>query len=206
MRNQWYGDKRDYMKWTSLLTLANRERIGRIFQVAMQTDPGPQPVAIHSSAQPLVNQQYFAQRVAGFFHGHNDLGRIAGLDVQRGIVIEVYLRRFEHRTRGAHFVGVLERIRAPGPGTLWFFDPDTGIEPDSGATVKHVKQEELQQAFEEIPSGHLLACYQHRWFDNDWHNIARNRFGRALGVDAGLVEIFTSDDANDVIILAAQKP
>ena len=35
MRDQWYGDKRDMVKWAALLHLAQRERLSAILQVAL---------------------------------------------------------------------------------------------------------------------------------------------------------------------------
>ncbi len=56
-----------------------------------------------------------------------------------------------------------------------------------------------------MPAGHWIACYQHRWFDDDWHTKARERFSRALDIPDERVEIFASQDPEDVIILAATR-
>ena len=205
MRSQWYGDKRDYLKWTALLFLADRENVRHIFQVAMRTDPEPQPLLIHSNAGPLVNQQNFADEVAAYFHCHNDLDAIRHLGEQLNINIEVYGEPFEHHTRRAYFNDVLRQMRDQRPATLWFFDPDTGIAPGNRPNKTHVRPQELGMAWNAIPEGHFLACYQHARRDRDWHAIARNNFTQALGINNNQVEIFASNDARDVILLAARK-
>ena len=168
MRNEWYGDKRDFLKWPSLLHLAQREGIGRIFQVAMCTDTGPAYPEITTLDGAIVQCQTVAAQVADHFHRHNDLNGIAALGEHLGIDIEVWPDQFTHATRGRYFARVLAEIQASETRTVWFFDPDTGIEPPNGATKKHVKLQELRGAFDKIQSGDYLACYQHSRRELDW--------------------------------------
>ena len=205
MRSQWYGDKRDHLKWTALLFLADRENVRHIFHIAMRTDPQPQPFHIHSDAGPLVNQEIFADQVAAYFHHHNDLNAIQHLGAQLNIHIDLYDAPFAHHTRQAYFDDVVQQMHGPRPATLWFFDPDTGIAPGNRPNQTHVRPQELQMAWNAIPEGHFLACYQHARHEMNWHAIARNNFRQALGINNNQVEIFASNDVRDVIVLAARK-
>ena len=90
MRNEWYGDKRDFLKWPSLLHLAQREGIKRIFQVAMCTDAGPAYPEIATLDGEIVQCRAMTAQVSDHFHHHNDLRGIAALGEHLGIDIEVW--------------------------------------------------------------------------------------------------------------------
>ena len=206
MRNEWFSDKRDHLKWSSLLLLGQREGINRVVQVAMWSDQRPLDFRIHSTKGPLDGYQDVAAHVAGFFHRHNDLSSIKALGAPLGVTIEVCLGPFAHATRAEYFTEIAERIRTSDVPTIWFFDPNTGIEPAGGPSVRHVREKELRQAFDKLPRGDFLVVYQHSWHVTDWQECARKRFSLACNVPDNQVEVFTSPDAKDVIILAVQKP
>ena len=157
MRNEWFGDKRDHLKWTSLLLLARREEIAHIVQVAVWTDPLPLNVAMLTVENLTDAGPNVAILVADFFHQHNHLANIRPLGRQLGITIDVMLQPFDHATRAAYFAQVVERIRESEERTIWFFDPDTGIEPATRPSDKHVLEQELAQAFDAMPPGDFLA-------------------------------------------------
>ncbi len=208
MRNEWYGDKRDFLKWPSLLHLVQREGIRRIFQIAMCTDAGPTYPEITTLDGQIVQCQAVTTLVADHFHHHNDLRGITALGGHLGINIVVWSYPFTHATRGRYFARVLAEIQASETRTartVWFFDPDTGIEPSSGANKKHVKLQELQDAFEAMQPGDCLVCYQHAKREINWRSQIRERLSKKLGIAQARVEVFTSDYASDVIILAVEK-
>ena len=205
MRNEWYGDKRDFLKWPSLLHLAQRKGKKRIFQVAMCTDTQPPCPTVKTLNRQPVECQDITRRVADHFHCRNDLHGIKAVGEPLGIEIEVWVEQFTHATRCRYFKKVLSEIGASATPTVWFFDPDTGIEPESGASRKHVRLQELSDAFKKLPPGDWLACYQHAPRKQDWRTKARTRFSKKLGRQASKVEVFTSNYAKDAIILAVEK-
>ena len=208
MRNEWYGDKRDFLKWPSLLHIAQREGIGRIIQIAMSTDTGlVTPEITTLDREKIVQCQAVAKQAAKHFHHHNNLNGIVSLGEHFNINIEVWLEKFTHATRGAYFAEVLKAIKPSKTRTIWFFDPDTGIEPQkSRPNKKHVRLQELLDAFKAMRSGDYLACYQHAWREDNWQTLARNRLAARLDIAENRVEVFASDYASDVIILAVEKP
>ena len=205
MRNEWYGDKRDFLKWPSLLYLAQRKYKKRIFQVAMCTDTQPPYPAVKTLNGQPVECQDITRRVADHFRCRNDLHGIKAVGEPFGIEIEVWVEQFTHATRGEYFAHVLREIGTPAIPTVWFFDPDTGIEPESGASGKHVRLQELSDAFGKLSPGDWLACYQHAPRKQDWRTQARTRLSQQLGRHESKVEVFTSDYAKDAIILAVEK-
>ena len=206
MRNEWYGDKRDLVKWQSLLYIARREGIKRVCQIAMCTDGQPKTLAIRALDGALVGDPDVRKQVNDHFRLYNNLELIRCLGRRFGIDIHVRLDPFAHATRHRYFIDVLKEIRTSTLQTVWFFDPDTGIEPEgSPPNEKHVKLSELADAFRPLPTGDYLACYQHSWRALGWQNNARARLAKRLGKCQNELEVFTSDDASDVIILAVKK-
>ena len=206
VRNEWYGDKRDFLKWPSVLHLAQREGIRRIVQIAMYTDPGPADPGITTLDGDIVQCQAVAAQVAGHFHRHNNLNGIAALGQHLGIDIEVWLEPFTHATRAGYFANVLNEIQGSTTRTIWFFDPDTGIETPTQDDARHVRLQELADAFEAMQPGDWLVCYQHARRERGWRALARTLLANQLGVDEDDVEVFMSNYANDVIVLAVEKP
>ena len=156
------------------------------------------------NGQP-VECQDITRHVADHFHCRNDLHGIKAVGEPFGIEIEVWVEQFTHATRGAYFDRVLSKIGSPATPTVWFFDPDTGIEPESGASGKHVRLQELSDAFKKLPPGDWLVCYQHGKREQDWRTQARTRLSKQLGRHESKVEVFTSDYPKDAIILAVEK-
>ena len=64
MRNEWYGDSRDFVKWQSLLDLGRREGIIRIWQVAMCTDTDAKSVELMDFDGNMVGSADVNQQVA----------------------------------------------------------------------------------------------------------------------------------------------
>ena len=206
MRNEWYGDKRDFLKWPALLYLARRQKIGRIFQVAMCTDAVPTHPKIKTLNGQMVECQDISRHVADHYHRHNDLNGIRAVGKHFGIDIEVWLEQFTHATRVEYFQEVLKEIRKSTARTVWFFDPDTGIEPPkSEADKTHMRLQELSNTFALLRPRDYLACYQHAWWKQDWRTQARTRLSEHMSVDENEVEVFTSDYSKDVIILAVER-
>src|SRR5215467_12618572 len=115
MRDKWYADNRDLIKWGVLLTLAERHAAMHILQVLyyrptewpmLEVDgehvPIPEPVIQHFRCVSLASS------------------------LKASIPIEVVSEPFESRERYCSMV--LERIRSRTtvPGIV-FLDPDTGL-------------------------------------------------------------------------------
>ena len=205
MRNEKFGDKKDRMKWIKLLELAQCAGICRIVQVTMWTNPNPPPKKPNDVAS-IVDR---------FFYGHNDLGKVKDIGKPLGIAIEVWHPPFTGRKRSEYFGDLIKRSigKNDAPRTVWFFDPDTGIEAPKTCDERHVKKCELRRVFCALPQGDFLAVFQYRWWpkcERCWHDIAQDRLRRACGFpedEKGRVQVLKLPDVTrEAIILAVQKP
>jgi hypothetical protein len=195
MRDQWYGDNRDVVKWGVLVHLAKREAVSTILHVAMYR-PGPPPA-------PLATAHGKVDPPAEVLRHFRDLDDIQRLAVATGLAIEVVKEVFTDRL--AYFGRVCERVtgRRGGP-MLVLLDPDIGLAPDTYGP-EHVTSTEVAAVFEVLRPGDLLVCYQHARKQKDWRGRARRAFANAPGLPSFEVEVLHSELAPDVLLLAAKK-
>ena len=195
MRDQWYGDNRDLVKWSVLVHLARREAVPAILHVAMcRPDPAPAPLA---TAHGKVDSP---REVFRHFRDLDDIQRLA---VATGLAIEVVTEPFTDRS--AYFGKVCERVGAPRDGAmLVLLDPDVGLAPEIHGP-EHVTSTEVAAVFAALRPGDLLVCYQHARKQKDWRGRARRAFANAPGLPSFEVEVLQSEAARDVLLLAVKK-
>lgn len=195
MRDQWYGDNRDLVKWSALVYLARREAVSAILHVAMYR-PGSAPA-------PLATAHGKVDPPAEVFRHFRDLDDIQRLGVATGLAIEVVKEPFTDRI--AYFGRVCERVRAPRGGSLLvLLDPDVGLAPEIHGP-EHVTSTEVAAVFAALRPGDLLVCYQHARRQKDWRGRARRAFANAPGLPSFEVEVLQSEVARDVLLLAVKK-
>jgi hypothetical protein len=195
MRNQWYADNRDLVKWSVLVRLAERYAAQHILQVLYyrptdwaQLDLDGQQVALPESVV-----RHFRQASA-----------VSTIDAPAPI--EVVTDTFADR--GEYHRIVLDRIRSRirSPGIV-FLDPDTGLEPRA-PSLEHVLNSELTELWKELQAGDLLVFYQHQTNRNGqpWVGPKREQFELALGIPAGAAKVAWAEKiARDVAFFYAQK-
>ena len=195
MRDHWYGDNRDLVKWGALVHLARREAVGLILHVAMYR-PGP-------AALPLTTARGKVDPPAEVFRHFRDLDDIQRLAGVTGLAIEVLKAPFTDRV--AYFERVRARVRAPRGGPiLVLLDPDVGLVPEMPGP-EHVTSAEVAAVFEALRAGDVLVCYQHARKQKDWRGRARRAFANAPGMPSFEVEVLASELARDVLLLAVTK-
>ena len=206
MRDQWYGDNRDVVKWSTLVHLASRETIRHILQIAMfrPDDDRPQLGTFKAGrVVPVKPVKPLPEEVVHHFSrdlGLNDIQRLAK---STNICIDVINKPFTDRKE--YFDGVCERIKRYEVPVVAFLDPDTGL-AQKHSKPEHVTESDLVSVFEPLRSGGILVSYQHSWRGEGWEELSRQKFARWIGVSESEVEIFKSELASDAILLAVKKP
>jgi len=159
MRERWFADDRDLVKWSSLLHVARRHALSRILQVAyVRRDE--MPVVAISGEEIAVDPAVWS-----FFR---DLSRVSELGTTAGIPIDVIDEPFDPRQRAGYASTVVGAIRGARPDPLLLFlDPDTGLQPARPGGV-HVSHDEVRQYWKELQPGDILGLYQHARHDTTW--------------------------------------
>jgi len=201
MKDQWYGDNRDLVKWTVLLELATKYKVTNVLQVLYYSPTNWGQIEIEGEQVPIP---------AELLKHFRDVNSICNLD--RKLKIETFKEPFTNdATARKNYLETLIRTvrdRDVGPSIV-FLDPDTGLEPNGGQfNSTHVTGDEVQEIWKALREGDLLVFYQHQ--DNragrEWIERKRTQFANAIKIDIALVKkAHAPRIANDVAFYFIQK-
>ena len=202
MRDRWYADNRDLVKWASLVHLAQKNRVGTILQVAFY-----RPDRNEWKLQTPVGRVPFPQPVHAHFRR---LEQIEGLAKAAGLQIEVFREALEVNgtlsARERYIRAVVSKLQIfKDRQLILFLDPDTGIAPKR-FDWRHVLPAELRLLHDCLKPRDWLVLYQHRYRQQDWLMRSRKKFATSVNVSTGRVQTFSCPElANDVAFFAARK-
>lgn len=206
MRDRWYGDKRDVVKWSGLVHLARVHQVKRILQVAFyRQDEWSMRLTIRKSEVVLPNE------VVRHFRDIEDISRLGKVT---GLSIQVFKNEFQSNPpsarrpfRNLYFKEVIPKIDTVAERPLLvFLDPDTGIEPPKRVTYKHVTARNAKDIFQALKPKDILVLYQHAWRDRNWRSKALKAYANAIGLEREDVYSIMCDGlASDVALLVAER-
>jgi len=163
MKNQYFGDKRDYFKYGLLEALATGvEDIQQLTCIWMLTPP----VANNDGKKVFVPHPEF-DRLTSFFQAcqAKAIADVAEMKVYfRGQPYRFFsygdsaARYLTSPSRSDYFRGI---PAAALDDSIVFFDPDNGLEPARGATTAHLRYEELADVFNRMNGASIGVIYQH---------------------------------------------
>jgi hypothetical protein len=198
MRDKWYGDKADVVKWGVLLKLAERYGAKHILQVLYYRKTRWPKIQL--DGQPVE----LPEAVVWHFR---EAKRIVEIDAGKGVKVKVWPEDFEDREeyhqQVAKWLRNGKRKRTP---RIVLLDPDTGLQPRR-ATLSHVRNDEIRRVWEELKNGDVLAVFQHRPGRNGrpWIEAKRKQFQRAIGPHGGVKVGRVEDIAPNAALFYAQK-
>ena len=206
MRDWWYGDKRDLVKWGTLVAVAREHSIGTVLQVAFyRPDRSGYHLSRGGRLEPLPPE---------VIRHFRDLNLVQSLAEMACLNVEIFNDNFQWSSsfktkedfRRAYFREVTKRICLHPEPILVFLDPDTGIAPAS-YDYKHVTPAEIRSTYDGMRQGDILVFYQHaRRGDGSWQNTTHYEFSKAVGMRSDQVEIVTCDKiAKDVAFFVVPK-
>ena len=195
MRDTWYADKRDLIKWGVLLCLAERFDAQRIVQVAYY-----RPTKFGSL---IIDHQECDLPAEAIAHFRN----LRAIDhLKSKVHITLFDRPFEDRAM--YCQSVLATLPAfVHERCIVFLDPDTGLESKNPSHA-HVLGAEARAIWSAMKPNDVFAFYQHRTnrSKTPWVEPKRTQLADALDVEASMLKIANGPDiADDVVIFFAQK-
>ena len=195
MRDQWYGDSRDLVKWSVLIRLAEKYRASVILQIAYLRRSKYGPVIIDGEEMPIPST------VLRHFRSINNIERIDG-----PVPVKVFGQPFTERV--AYLAQLRKFIAKHSPERkVVFLDPDTGLE-SGRPSLNHVLDAEVRSIWQGLPAGDVLVFYQHQPNRNGqpWIEPKKAQFAQGIGVENENVRIaFAKSVARDVAFFFAQK-
>lgn len=201
MKNQYFGDVRDYLKY-SLLKAFSRELSIAVCWLLTPDDSGPDGC----ETRYLCDRDRWRGYDPGVFDFlHKQVIqrqiRCVCLLEQSGL-LGANTRYFSECVPdvGPQRCEFFEKFMACADGAdLVFFDPDTGIEPRVAKGSEYVHWHELDRAFRQ---GHSLLVYQH--FGRESHEPFVKRLAKELGRLRNASKVFAFYDSAVVFFLVAQ--
>ena len=195
MRDEWYGDNRDLVKWGALLWLADTYEAQRVLHLAYYRPSSFGQLEINGKDLDI------PEEVVAHFR---DLRTITNLSLK--IKVTVFDPLFEERR--SYQAKILEWLpRFGAERCIVFFDPDTGLQPQtSRPNSVHVLETEAKGVWEAMKRNDVLALYQHRFRDGSWKEIKKRQLAEALELPRDAVKVAIGPTiASDVAILYARK-
>jgi hypothetical protein len=199
MRDKWYADKRDLVKWGGIMHLLNDKNLGikKVIQIAYYRKDNWPPLNFNGDDIPI------PEKVLNFFR---DITLIKNLDKR----IEVFNQEFDHKDRQKYTDDLCKTLKGIQERKIVFLDPDTGLEPKK-CKVENVKHSEVKQIFDSLKPGDFLVFYQHKFFpknDNGktWDEIRHSELAEACEISKGKIRTWKANKiANDVIFFFTEK-
>ena len=196
MKDIWYGDNRDLIKWSVLLHLAREYNAKKILQIAYYRKSNFKSFEIdgvnHSMPEEIINH----------------FRRITNIETLK---LEVPVHVFDTvlDDRKVYLPESLKFIkRFQNSNTVVFLDPDTGLEPKRHG-LQHVLELEAKTIYDNLMRGDVFVFYQHQTNRNGrpWIEPKRKQLARALNIDLNNLKIaYGQFVAHDVAFYYCTKP
>lgn len=189
MRERWYGDERDILKWSEVVRVARRAGVQRIVYVPFLPSPQEDPLG-----------ERIVPEVWSHFRSIKNLNR---LGPKVSLRLDVVAAVFDSNQRQVYISAICGSLRQAKAGRLVLLDPDTGIEPKE-ANETHVKLSEIKDIWASLRPGDWLAIYQHARRDRSWREEVKNELEEALGVT--MESVYNREVAHDAALFFGEKP
>ena len=157
MKDIWYGDNRDIVKWGGIVHLCSKTGINFVLQIAYYRS---QQWLEMSFDNDHVN---IPREVFRHFRYLEDIKRL-GLVI--GINIQVINKEISQSRRGSYHNAILNYLNKLKERKIVILDPDTGLAPNK-AGAKHVKPDEVLLIWESVKEGDISL------YPPDVHNPLR---------------------------------
>ncbi|MGD8726799.1 MAG: hypothetical protein PVH40_04090 [Gemmatimonadales bacterium] len=171
MRESWYGDNRDLVKWGLLVALAREAGARLIVQVAYLT----------ASQFPFIslgNREVAVDRAV--WRHFRRLQSVVALGNAVGLNVSIFERPFLHADRRDYHQELVSALDAVTERKVVLLDPDTGLSPKHPSAA-HVRDDEVSQVWHSLVKRDVLVLYQHQYRSTQWIDESGRRFRAACG-------------------------
>ncbi len=190
MRDIWFADNRDLVKWSVLFHLAEQYDAKRIIQIAYYRPSFFDKVSIDEKDVSIPND------VTGFFRDIQNIKQM-----RSKVKVDVFDSPFG-KDRNAYHNEAIEFIqRFNQDRCIVFLDPDTGLE-SKNPKFEHVLNREAKMVFNALKPADVLVFYQHQTNRNGspWIDEKKNQLAGALELPKSQIKIASGRKiANDVV-------
>jgi hypothetical protein len=195
MRDRWYADNRDLVKWGVLLRLADSFGVSRILQLAFYRPSEFGKLVIEGEEHDI------PEEVIAHFR---DLRTISSIESRVRITVfdSVFRRGHSYLERALSLIQAYSQERC-----IIILDPDTGLESKRPG-LEHVLNDEARQVWDVMKTRDVFVLYQHQTnrAGQPWIDPKREQLAQALGIKAGVLRMAQAPDiARDIVLFFAEK-
>jgi hypothetical protein len=176
MRDVWYSDRRDLVKWASVAATARSARIKEVIWVALL------PQNREASGQQVALKRRFGVRGEVVWRYFRDMHDIVSLGHELGIKITLADDDLASLTRDKYVLALADQLKRRRTRCVVFVDPDTGIAPDKRASLAHISTKHLAQVWDALKPEDWIVVYQHGDRTKDWLTRRMALFSKVTGV------------------------
>lgn len=197
MRDKWYSDKRDIVKWSVLLLVAKKHLSENIFQIAYFRNS-------HYGKLEIGGKEYdIPSKILAHFRDIRNITKLTSHP-------EIIILNDEFGDREIYLDAIKKFINenAKKQRCIVFLDPDIGLEPYGRPSHNHVLEKELRVIWKELPPQWILVLYQHKttMSGEEWVRPKHKQFSEALDIPFNDVKVAHGFAiANDVVFFIAVK-
>jgi hypothetical protein len=195
MRDKFFADNRDLVKWAVLHRLAEIYQAHRILQLAFYRPSEYAKILLDGKESDIPKE---------ILDHFRDLRTIE--TINSNIRVKVFAEPFEQRD--SYLKSVKSFLSSWEERCVVFLDPDNGLAPQR-PSLKHVLESEAKAIWDATKSGDVYVFYQHQ--NNraglPWIEQKRRQLEGALGLPEHSIKIAQGPKiAHDVVFFYTQKP
>lgn len=195
MRDKYYSDDRDLVKWAALAHIASERGLQTILQV-----PYWRPEKIHPHFTFIGKRVAVSDRVWAFFRNIRSVTRL-GQEI--GVSITVVDTEFKPDHRDAYVSEVKAKIQHSRRPLALFLDPDTGLQPKK-CRPEHTAIREIQVLWPVLNPREWLILYQHARHNLNWKESVADELSSLCGNMKAHV-IRSNDMGKDAALICIEK-
>jgi hypothetical protein len=166
MRDRWYGDNRDLIKWGGIEILCRNIGMNKVIWVAYLREDSWTNIKFDY----YINDKPVPKEVIKHFKSIRENLERLKKDLALNIILidnecnEAYNRN--NRQKYTDFICEYI-IKDTDKKRIVFLDPDTGLQPKRISDTT-VTEKEVKKIWNTLKNGDYLVFYQHRFFDKEW--------------------------------------
>lgn len=202
MRDIWYADKRDLVKWATLYHLAHIFKGSRIIQIAFYRKENKFGKIIIDNQEKEIPKEVISH--------FRDIHKIRDIKFQAPVEVFDLILEYRHD----YFLSAIERLQGYQKEKLIvFLDPDTGLQPRQTKSktrpkLEHVSEEEVKKIWNALKPEDVFVLYQHQTNHRgeSWIDDKQIQLAKALSLPKVTVKLASGPEvAKDVVFFYAQK-
>lgn len=195
MRDKYYSDNRDLIKWATLAHIAYEYGLQTILQVPYWRPENKHPYFICMDKRVAV-----PSKVWKFFR---NIHSITQLGPEIGLSITLVGEEFDPDQRKIYVSKIKAEISKARRPLALFLDPDTGLQPKK-CLPEHTSIMEIEELWPVLKPGEWLILYQHARHTRDWReSVAHELSSLCNRMKAHIVR--SEDVGKDVAFVCLQK-